>query len=319
MTLADAEQYAASLGIRLNASDRDGIAKAQAAERKRRTTLNTHIELHGLARVAEWINQSFPRLLEALIGSGDMLLALTRTLIIAFGVPTVLGLLMVVEQQRIVHGLLFFETDPAMAAFAAFALVILNLVFEIQIHHVEHQAGFRTSRPAQFSLRLWAGNAAYTLGIGTRWEARPASPARRYKQLLRLVTFSILALTLLGSMRTVITTTEGVWYDALITIVTESNLTVLMTWVVGLLFALAAVLSAQGLSSYVALRTAEVIEKMTQRQVQLHNGDDVALDAVGAQYVLAKIAAAQPRNDNKAARETDSTPLPFSANGASGS
>ena len=154
MTLAEAVELAASLGINTTASDRNWIHQAQEVERKRLKAFHAHTELRGLARLADWVNQYFPRSLEALISTGDMLLAFTRTLIVAFGVPSVLGLLMVVEHQRVVHGLLFFETDPAMAAFAAWALVILNLVLEIQIHHVEHQAGFRTPRPAQFSLRL---------------------------------------------------------------------------------------------------------------------------------------------------------------------
>src|SRR5687768_5069754 len=105
MTLADAEQYAASQGIRLTASDRDAMLKAQEAERKRRKALDSRTEMRGASRAAESFNQNFPRLLEALIGAGDMLLTLTRQLILAFGVPLVLLFLMIVEQQRVMHGI----------------------------------------------------------------------------------------------------------------------------------------------------------------------------------------------------------------------
>ncbi len=244
-SLSDAENYAATHGIRLTATDRDSIAKAQLAEQKRLQMIREQ----GRTDTNQWVdtfNRVYPRFLEALIGAGEVILTLTQTLIIAFGVPTVLVLLLIVEQQRVVHGITLFETDASLASFAATALVLLNLTLEFTIEYIENRAGFSAETSTKFSLRTWLQQAAYWLGIGRNWNPRTNSPAQRYKQLLRLVTFSILALALAGSMRSVIEQAEGTWLQALGNVMTQSSLAQMMTWLGGLLFAAAAVLAAQG-------------------------------------------------------------------------
>jgi hypothetical protein len=84
------------------------------------------------------------------------------------------------------------------------------------------------------------------------------------------VTFTILALALAGSMKVVIQQQSGAWYSALWAILTQSNLLDMMTWLGGLLFAAAAVFSAQGLSRYVAIRTVEIRASMV-----VSNNDDL--------------------------------------------
>jgi len=314
-SLAEAEHYAATQGIRLTATDRENIRKAQESELQRLTSLQLKRPSSGLTRLIEGFNKFYPRLLESLIGVGNILLTFTQTIIISFGVPIVLVLLLLVEQQRVVHGISLFETDPALAAFAAWALVMLNLVLEFQIHYIEHRENYHLQTNYRFSLRLWLQNAAYMLGIGSRWQSLPASPAQRYKSLLRLVTFSILALALAGSMRTVIAGIDGAWYLAIVSIFTESNLSLMLTWLGGLLFATAAVLAAQGLSRYVALRTVEVIANMASHLNSQEDEFSDALEAVAAQYVLAKVTAAQARQAEKDTVEVVSLSSPFSANG----
>lgn len=289
-TLQDAESYAAQHGIALSPSDRARIAAAQRAERERLEAVAPAEKRVGLV---ESFNAAYPKFLEALSGIGDVLLTTAQTLIVAFGVPLVLVLLLIVEHQRIFHGIELFETDAGLASFAAAALVIVNLVLEFTIHYVEQRAGYSAERATRWSFRTWLINAAHTLGVGDEWEERQLSPAHRYRRLLNLVTFSILALALAGSMRTVISTQAGAWHVALIDIVTKSTLTQMATWLGGLLFAGAAVLSAQGLSRYVALRCAEIVAGMTSRRDS--TAPDVAyqsqIDSAGAQVVMALVSA----------------------------
>ncbi|MBI5668025.1 MAG: hypothetical protein HZC41_08445 [Chloroflexi bacterium] len=314
-TLVEAEQFAASQGIRITATDRENIRKAQEAEMKRLVALSTSEMQSGVSRWVERFNVFYPRFLETLMGIGDVLMSFTQTLITSFGVPVILVLLLIVEQQRVVHGILLFEADPGLASFAATALVLLNLVLEVLIHHVEHQENYRPSSGHRFSLRLWLQNMAYTLGIGNNWQSQSVSPAQRYKKLLRLVTFSILALALAGSMRTVIANSDGAWYSAMVSIVLRSDLSLMFTWLGGLLFASAAVLAAQGLSRYVALRTVEGQVKMMARSGKQQDEYQNALDTVAAQYVLAKVAAAQVRQNGKDIPEVVTPAAPFSTNG----
>ena len=200
-----------------------------------------------------------------IVGLGETILTLSQTILTSLGVPFALILLLIVEHQRVLHGIELFEVDHSLASFAAAGLVVINLVLEFLAHHIEHQAGYVADRENHWSLRIWWQNARYTLGRGETWTPRPLSPAARYKRLLRLVTFTILALALAGSMRSVIEATPGTWVEALMTIITDSDLLTIATWAGGLLFATAAVLSAQGLCRYVAIRCVEIFARMHER------------------------------------------------------
>jgi len=294
-TLEQAEQYAAAQGVLLTPTDRARIAQIQAAERQRLEAAAPA----GRTFADRW-NAFYPRLLQMIVSLGETLLTFAQTLIVNLGVPLVLVLLLVVEHQRVVHGIMLFEADAALASFAAAALVMLNLVLEFQTHYVEHRAGYEQARALRWSLRIWLQNMAYRLGIGDAWQEQQLSPAQRYRRLLGLVTFSILALALAGSMRTVIEQQPGAWYEAIISIVTESNLGMMMTWAGGLLFAAAAVLSAQGLSRYVAIRCVEILGNM--QQTAASDPHAAAVDQAGATAALALI---QEKLERRRAKEAE--------------
>lgn len=285
-TLKQAEEYAAANGILLSPADRQRIGAIQTSERERLASLATTQEQGW----TDWWKSFYPRLLQTILSIGETLLTFSQTLIVSFGVPLVLLLLLIVEHQRVVHGIQLFEKDMALASFAAAALVILNLVLEFQIHHIEHVSGYHEERGKRWSLWIWWQNTMYTLGIGDTWNVQYLSPAARYKKLLRLVTFSILALALVGSMKTVMDTKTTAWNEAVVSIITTSTLTELMTWIGGLLFAAAAVLSAQGLSRYVAIRCVEIIAEMKAQQPVNHADTlQAEIDQAGANAAMAII------------------------------
>lgn len=292
--LQHAEQRAAAHGIAISPADRARIAAIQRAELDRLIALeagNTDASRGGLI---DAFNRHYPRLLEFLHGAGDVLMTTAQTLIVAFGIPLTLALLLIVEHQRVYHGIALFEPDSSLAAFAAAALVILNLVLEFQIHHVELRAGYDGGADRRWSLAIVWVDLQYRLGIGD-WQARQQSPAARYRRLLNLVTFAIIALALAGSMRAQIESTSGNWITALAAIVRDSSLSDMLTWAGGLLFTLAAVLAAQGLSRYVALRCAEILAAMNARRIR---PDEIApseryapeIDAAAARLVDAIVA-----------------------------
>jgi hypothetical protein len=270
-TISQAEVIAAKNGITLTPKDYSDMQAVVAARAGEQAAARTW---------ADKFNAYYPRFLAALRGVGDTSTALTQTLLVGPGVLLVLLMLLAVEQQRVYHGVSLFEVYPALASFAASSLVILNLSLELLIHHIEHRAGWVEPARNEFSLRLWADRLAYMLGKTEKWAARPKSPALRFKVVLRLVTFSILVLALAGSMRTVIEKSECRWLDALAQIVSDSSLIDMATWAGGLLFAAAAVLSAQALSQYVARRAVEIAASLTTISVG---------EAAGAAFLLGRI------------------------------
>lgn len=317
-TLQDAEQYAAQHGIAITGRERAQIAEAQRAELARLQALDSvaSAKQTGRAgRMVESFNRFYPKFLESLVRVAEIFLTLAQTVIVAFGVPAVLVLLLVVEHQRVLHGIALFELDSALASFAAAALVVANLTLEFTIHYVESKAGYQAALATRWSLRTWAHNAAYTLGLGERWTPQQLSPAQRYRALLRLVTLTILALALAGSMRAVIQEQPGTWHEALIAVVTSSSLSEMSTWLSGLLFALAAVLTAQGLSRYVALRTAEIVASMGAPEQEQPTARYAAqLEAAGAAAVLAVVnAKLQAKAEKQRAQQDkrDGAKVPF--------
>ncbi len=301
-TLQEVENYAAEHGIILTPSDRAKVTAVQQSELERQRILNP--ESVTVKSYADKFNEHYPRVLDALLGVGDVVLTFAKTVILAAGIPAALVGLLIVEHHRIVQGILLFDANTTFAGIAGGVLVAVNLILEFQGHHIEHEAGWKQDAARRWSLRLWLDDLKYTLGYGEDWKARELSPAARYHSLLKLVTFTILALALVGSMRDVIQTVPGRWFDALVSIVTESDLLRMGTWLSGLLFALAAVLTAQGLSRYVAIRCVEIIASMKDHATaQKPNLYTVEVEQAGAAAALAlineKLAKRQEKQQEK--------------------
>lgn len=216
-----------------------------------------------LPTLVQNFNVHYPAFLRFLVGLSEVFYTTSQTIIVSFGVPLVLMLLMIVEHSRVMHGISLFEKEASLASFASWSLVILNLVLEFTVHHIEHRAGYKAHEEQRDSLRLRWRDFRYWLGIGDYWQAESLSPAHRYQRLLKLVTFTILALALAGSMQASISTQAGAWYVALGNILTQSTLAEMTTWLGGLLFAFAAVRGAQGLTAYLAIRVAEITSEMS--------------------------------------------------------
>lgn len=305
-TLADVERYAAQHGVLLDPKDRARIGAAQRAAAEEYQTLYPP-QPAPLPTFADKFNAFYPRFLAFMLAAGETVLTFAQTALIAGGVPLVLVLLMIVEHHRVYEGILLFDASPAFASFAALAMVITNLVLEIVAHYVENRAGYHEGSAARWSMRIWAQNMSYRLGLSKDWTPIQLSPAARYKRLLRLVTFTILVLALVGSMRTVIETTSGRWYEALWSIVTESDLLRMGTWLSGLLFAAAAVLTAQGLTRYVSIKTVEIVDAMHARAEVAKVANDLPyqadIDRAGAMAALAIVTAKIDAKNEKAAKK----------------
>lgn len=199
-------------------------------------------------------NENYVALLKSLRRVSGLLDTLVQTVITTFGVMIVLVLLLIVEQRRVTNGILLFEHEKSLAHFASFSLVILNMTLEFLVHHVDPVG----ARPLRWSLRLFGHQLSYTLGIGKHWQPIEHSPARELRRLQTLVTFAILALALAGSMQDVMREQSAAWHIALESILLQSTLLQITSWLGGLLFTAAAVLATQRITAYLAVRTREI-------------------------------------------------------------
>jgi hypothetical protein len=303
-SLEEALSLAAKHGVTLTP---DELAQAHAAMQEHRRQLESADLLEsqqthtGVRMFAERFNRWYPKFLQALIGVGDVMITMTQTILIAFGVPLILLMLLVVEQQRVFHGVSLFEMHEALAAFSATSLVVLNLILELLISWTEHRANWIEPARNEFSFRLFGQRLSYLFGRNTDWQPRPKSPALRFRVVLRIVTFAILSLALAGSMESVIQSTGGTWFDALRTVLLDSTLLQAATWLGGLLFAVAAVLSAQALSQYVANKVIEVVAIMQSSLPDKTRLISEATGMVGAAFVMARLKEVQTqRRQNRA-------------------
>ncbi|MAU09641.1 MAG: hypothetical protein CL607_07460 [Anaerolineaceae bacterium] len=291
-TQEDAERFAAANNVRLTPTDYERIARLKEA--RLRSAAQAGTPESRRTQMNAWFLQALG-VIEYL---SEIVMTVAQALIVAFGVPTALMLLLVVEQQRVVSGIQLFEAHRGLAEFAAWALVLLNLVLEFTIEFIERRYQ-QEERPAYvFSLRLMYERLAYFLGIQRDWQPQTRTSAFRYRRLLGLVSASILVLALAGSMQTVISETDGAWYEALQQIAVASSLSQLMTWVGGLLFAAVAVFSVQGLSRYIAKRCVEILENM-QREIRSGDSDTDGAEAAAVQFILAKVANVQAKKKSK--------------------
>lgn len=288
-TIAEVEALAAKVGITLTPDD---YAAAQALADQRRQQIEREIEQSELSRskTSQWVDQFnrwYPKFLKSLHAIGDVFITLTHTILIAFGVPAVLAVFMVVEQGRVSHGIKLFDATEALAILGAWAVVIANLLLELLISWREHQSGWTAPPQYDFSFRLVAMRLRYMFGQTTDWQPAPKSPAQRFKAVLRIITFAILALALAGSMRAVLEQSSGDWYAALGRIILHSTLSEIVTWIGGLLFAFAVVMTAQVLSHFVAERVVEIVAVM---QSTGSDRDIRALEAAGLTGAAALLA-----------------------------
>lgn len=286
--LQNAYEYAARKGFTPSDDLRAELARIEQQERTRQAEQNTTAKT-PVAR----FNAFYPRLLESIAGVGDVLITLVQTVLVTFGVPVGLYLFMEVEISRVIHGLQLFEGDLNVARPAATALVLVNVMLEFVAVFAEHRDGYKAPPRQRFSLRIAAGNLSYFLGFGAKWEARTDSPAQWAKSVLRVITWTILTLALFGSMRDVLERVSGNWIEGLRDIVEKSSLLQMATWIVGILFAFAAVLTAQGLARYMAIRCGEILDLMRNRTAGVDAQAERNAAYVAAQHLIAAVNAEQ--------------------------
>lgn len=218
----------------------------------------------------------YPLMIAGMVSAGNVIMTLAQTVIISFGLLFILCALMLVEQHGIKDGLLWFMTDISAAGFAAGAAVVLNLMVDMHIVHIEREGKYKAQPGQAWSLRLWARSLRYRAGIGGDWKPKRNSPAQRFIMLRVFITVTIFVLALSGRMRVAIDqvseTQSGAALDAgtgVHKLLFESSLADVFRWTGGTLFTMLAVISVQSLTHYMASRVMEIQADLKRRAANL--------------------------------------------------
>ena len=217
--------------------------------------------------------QLFTKLLETIITLGDLLMVFMQTLIVSFGTLIILALLLLVEQHAVRQGLSVFEADNQSAAFGAVVLVLVNFTVKFMEVYVETLAmddrrKYRPKEQYAFSLRLFFASLTYWLGIGKKWQKRKLAAASDFNKLRSTVTFAMMTLALMGRTHEAIikvSANDGKilsWNDGLQRLANQSSLVDITVWVAALIFTFAAVVAAQQLTHYMAMRVVDIRRKL---------------------------------------------------------
>lgn len=199
----------------------------------------------------------------------NILLTLLQLIIVAFGIAIALSLVVMIEQQRVMSGVLLLSDSEDAASKTAWVLVLLNLILEIYGTSVERGKRYAQQVPAKFSLALMSKGMRYRLGLSEgkgHWKPQRHSPAIRFHRLANTVAYAILAFAVAGSMHSIIEQQGNIpWYQALENILAKSNLQSMFSWIGGVFLAVALVRSAQALARYVADVSYQV-KKVAERR-----------------------------------------------------
>lgn len=207
--------------------------------------------------------------LSGLITIGDILLVLMQTLIVSFGAIVLMVLLLWVEQDAVSHGVATYETSPEKAAAAATVMVLFNFAVKFWEVYIESKATdqrkrFKPGVQYAFSLRTWFTGVQYFLGVGKKWkkEALPASAG--FAQVRKIITIAMLYMAFVGRTHEAIqkvSLSNGrplAWTDGLKMLAEKSSLSDITLWLTATIFTFAAVIAAQRLTQYVAVRVIEI-------------------------------------------------------------
>lgn len=221
--------------------------------------------------------QRLDKLLEGMITLGDILTVFMQTIIVSFGSLLLLGGLLWVEQNAVSHGVAMFEVNPQNAAIGALVLVIVN--FSVKFWEVyadvstsDKRKRYIVRKQYAFSLRLFLSDLGYWLGLGKKWQKRELPASATFAYVRKIATAAIMVLAFFGRTHEAIlkiSTSNNIsigWQDGLKLWAEKSTLADLVVWIGAIVFTFAAVIAAQRVTQYTAVRVVEIRKNLSKHQ-----------------------------------------------------
>lgn len=233
-----------------------------------------------------WQNK-LDKLLESMITFGDILTVFMQTIIVSFGSLLLLIGLLWVEQNAVSHGVMMFEPRLDYADMGALVLVLVNFSVKFWEVHADvstadQRKRYTIRKQYAFSLKLFFGDLGYWLGLGRKWQRRELPASSTFAYVRKVATVSIMILAFFGrtheAIQKISTSTAGAigWQDGLRIWAEKSTLADLVVWIGAIIFTFAAVIAAQRVTQYTAVRVIEIKKSLSK-----HQSKSVAIRSIG--------------------------------------
>lgn len=237
-----------------------------------------------------WLNAA----LDIIEGAGRVLTLAIVELVAAFGAPVLAFLLVLLESDRVYHGVLSLGQHADQALLVAVVLTAMNAV--LPIYHLRNVTGSDLLTRSRWTVR------GYLESFWRRLTARPqaydvdvySNPALAIAE--STITWATLFLAFYAVMGPMLEQYEStVWYLALWALGTESSITEILGLLAGLLLSVGGVFGVQSISHELACRRLtdkpkRLVDTLSERRADHARRVDQVREDVRQRYMAAKLA-----------------------------
>lgn len=235
--------------------------------------------------------------LDFIAGAGRLLTLVIVEFVQAFGAVALATLFILLEADRVYHGVLALGQHSDQAVLIAVTLTAMNAVIPIYaLRNVQSQAKLDRTRWTvrghleSFWRRLTARPQTYSVDVYSNPALAVAETTITWATLF-LAFFAVLGPLLVNY-------TGEVWFSAIGSIVGESNITEMLGLVAGLLLSIGGVFGVQSISHELACRLLmdkppRVVDVLAARRLDHQQRTEAIRDEVRARFMAAKLSDAE--------------------------
>lgn len=182
-----------------------------------------------------WFQQLYPKFIKFIEQFSSIVFSILNTILNTFFILFIFGLVVLVEIPRVEMGIKLIDDNSYHATQAAIATVFSFLTLYSLTFYVRKLYDEEITTKYKFSLRVVLNYLKYLLGF-SELEALPKSVY--ITSAATISKWTIIVLSVVGTMQQQIRQTGDLkWYEGLINVLLDSNLELMSTWILGLLFA----------------------------------------------------------------------------------
>jgi len=293
--LQDLREQAAAAGVKLSGTRHQNAIKAT----RNRAIANERDQQDNRTKTEKWIAEK-----------GDGLTIGVITILTVVLLPLVLVGLIVAEWSRVKDGIMLFDAAVWRGNLIAAVLVIAYIVLLTIKEHEANRHG--QLEQTAWSVLTWWDGVSYRLGLKRDWQPRRVTSTQQAGQVVGALFWIIVLLGTAGAMSEKLGEVEGVWYEGLAAIATESSLLDLLIYLGGFLVAFGLLRASHWAVRY-------LYEQYLRLRPEVAGlADDAgqeAADAAECQYIQEQLAKGRA----KAAPKTPPVPVIANSGASAGS
>lgn len=241
---------------------RAAALEAESAERAKRQEANGH--KGRFERVIDGFIERYPRWQDSADKFGNLSMALIKLFSVNVFAFVILFGVSVAEIARVLIGLLAVESNSVVALILSTVLVLLVVFLNFGAYYLEREADYVAPSAYHWSLRIFKEDMKYLLGRDVsstengQWAIRKKSPARLMNLAKWFTQLAVSFIALYGAMFGTIKDHKGNYIEALRSILTESSLREMGSWVNGILITASILIGSAAMLYYVVTRASKL-------------------------------------------------------------